>query len=83
MMKGLGYGHPEWKQGVWKGNLEIGQDCFELEKLDPLLPENLHIQQVVGAYDGQNQGVGVLEQIIFGPYSPAGFKGFNDGFSES
>ena len=28
MMKGLGYGHPEWKQGVWKGNLEIGQDCF-------------------------------------------------------
>ena len=83
MMKGLGYGHPEWKQGVWKGNLEIGQDCFELEKLDPLLPENLHIQQVVGANDGQNQGVGVLEQIIFGPYSPAGFKGFNDGFSES
>ena len=83
MMKGLGYGHPEWKQGVWKGNLEIGQDCFELEELDPLLPENLHIQQVVGADDGQNQGVGVLEQIIFGPYSPAGFKGFNDGFSNN
>ena len=82
MMKGLGYGHPEWKQGVWKGNLEIGHDCFELDKLDPLSPENLHIQQVVGANDGGKQGVGVLEQIIFGPYAPAGFKGFNDGFSK-
>ena len=54
-----------------------------MQKLDPLLPENLHIQQVVGANDGENQGVGVLEQIIFGPYSPAGFKGFNDGFSNN
>ena len=82
MMKGLGYGHPEWKQGVWKGNLEIGHDCFELDKLNPLLPENLHIQQVVGANAGEKQGVGVLEQIVFGPYSPAGFKGVNDGFSK-
>ena len=82
MMKGLGYGHPEWKQGVWKGNLEIGHDCFELDKLNPLLPENLHIQQVVGTSAGEKQGVGVLEQMIFGPYTPAGFTGFNDGFSK-
>ena len=82
MMKGLGYGHPQWKQGVWKGELETGSDSFEPDQLDPSRPENLHIQQIVSAEDGNRSGTGVLEQIVFGPYAPAGFAALTDGFVE-
>jgi hypothetical protein len=78
-MKGLGYGHPVWGQGMWKGELEIGGESFDPLALDPLAPENLHVQQVVRATDGTRMGAGVLEQVCFGPYAPAGFKAFLDG----
>ena len=78
-MKGLGYGHPVWGQGMWKGELAIGGESFDPHQLDPLAPENLHVQQVVRATDGTRTGVGVLEQVVFGPYAPAGFTSFLDG----
>jgi hypothetical protein len=78
-MKGLGYGHPVWGQGMWKGELAIGGESFDPRQLDPLAPENLHVQQVVRASDGTRTGVGVLEQVVFGPYAPAGFTSFLDG----
>jgi hypothetical protein len=78
-MKGLGYGHPVWGQGMWKGDLEIGGESFDPRQLDLLAPENLHVQQVVRATDGTRTGVGVLEQVCFGPYAPAGFTSFLDG----
>ena len=78
-MKGLGYGHPVWGQGMWKGELAIGGESFDPHQLDPLTPENLHVQQVVRATDGTRTGVGVLEQVVFGPYAPAGFTSFLDG----
>jgi hypothetical protein len=36
--------------------------------------ENQHIQQVVRATSGGKQGIGVLEQIAFGPHHRYGFK---------
>lgn len=81
-MKGLGYGHPQWGQGMWKGELEIGHESFDPRQLDPLAPEHLHVQQVVRATDGTRTGVGVLEQIVIGPYAPAGFTQFLDGAKE-
>jgi hypothetical protein len=78
-MKGLGYGHPEWGQGMWKGELALGGESFDPRQLDPLARENLHVQQVVKASDGQRQGIGVLEQVVVGPYAPAGFSQFFDG----
>ncbi|MEX2327811.1 MAG: hypothetical protein WD558_08760 [Pseudomonadales bacterium] len=78
-MKGLGYSHPEWKQGMWKGELAIGSDSFDPRQLDMLDPHNLHTQQIVKASDGQRSGVGVLEQICVGPYAPAGFVDYLDG----
>ncbi len=77
--KGLGYGHPVWRQGVWQGELEIGHESFDPEALDLLAPENIHVQQVVKASDGERTGIGVLEQIVVGPYAPAGFTGVADG----
>jgi hypothetical protein len=78
-MKGLGYGHPQWGQGMWKGELEIGGESFDPHQFDPLAPEHLHVQQVVRARDGERTGVGVLEQICLGPYEPSGFAGLFDG----
>lgn len=78
-MKGLGYGHPTWAQGMWKGELAIGGESFDPMALDLLAPENLHVQQVVRAHDGTRSGIGVLEQVVFGPYAPAGFVSYLDG----
>lgn len=79
--KGLGYGHPVWGQGMWKGELEVGGESFDPLELDPLRPENLHVQQVVEATDGERRGIGALEQLLIGPYAPSGFKDFLDGAS--
>ena len=79
LMKGLGYGHPEWGQGMWKGELATGSESFDPRQVDLLARENLHVQQVVRADDGARRGIGVLEQIVVGPYAPAGFTEFFDG----
>jgi hypothetical protein len=78
-MKGLGYGHPEWGQGMWKGDLAVGGESFDPRQIDPLAPQNLHTQQVVRASSDGKNGVGVLEQICIGPYAPGGFTSFLDG----
>jgi hypothetical protein len=78
-MKGLGYGHPQWGHGMWKGELAIGGESFDPQTLPLLAPENLHVQQVVRATDGRRQGLGVLEQLVVGPYLPAGFTSLLDG----
>jgi hypothetical protein len=78
-MKGLGYNHPEWGQGMWKGELAVGCESFDPDTLDLLAVENLHVQQVVRASDGQRTGIGVLEQVVIGPYQPAGFVSLCDG----
>ena len=79
--KGLGYGHPSWGQGMWKGDLELGGESFDPLELDPLSPENIHVQQVVEVSDGERRGIGALEQIVIGPYAPAGFTDWFDGAS--
>ena len=80
--KGLGYGHPSWKQGSWKGELEMAGESFDPLDLDPLALENIHVQQVVRVRDDQGrEGIGALEQVVVGPYEPAGFSGLADGAS--
>jgi hypothetical protein len=79
--KGIGYGHPKWGHGLWRGDLSIEHECFDPEALDPLAMENIHVQQVVRASDGRRDGVGTLEQFIIG-YSPAGFDAMLDGAKE-
>lgn len=79
-MRGLGYTHPEWGHGHYKGSLAVEREDIELADLDPLLPENLHVQmpvRVVGS-DG-SEGIGVFEQLIIGPFSPLGLGEFLDG----
>ncbi|NPC96678.1 hypothetical protein [Nocardioides sp. zg-DK7169] len=77
--KGVGYQHPEWKHGTWRGELLVGAEEAAVEDLDDLAPENIHVQQVVRATWGERQGLGVLEQLVIGPHAPSGFTSVLDG----
>lgn len=77
--KGIGYGHPKWSHGLWRGDLSVEHESFDVNSLDPLAMENIHVQHLVRATDGSRTGVGILEQFIIGPYAPAGFEAMLDG----
>jgi hypothetical protein len=78
-MLGIGYTHPEWGHGFWKGESALAGETWKVDELNPLLPQHLHVQQVVRADWGGRRGVGVLEQIVLGPYPRYGFRGLLDG----
>ncbi len=78
--KGLGYGHREWGQGMWKGELAVSGESFDPDELDPLAPDNVHVQHVVSATDNDGRtGIGALEHMIIGPYQRYGFHDLLDG----
>lgn len=77
-MKGIGYTHPEWGHGMWKGELALAGESWKTDELEPMALENQHIQQVVRARCDGREGIGVLEQICFGPHATYGFKEFLD-----
>jgi hypothetical protein len=78
-MKGIGYSHPTWGHGLWKGELAVAGESWKEGELAPMAFENQHIQQVVRAtLPSGETGVGVLEQICFGPHVRYGFKEFLD-----
>jgi hypothetical protein len=80
-MLGIGYFHPEWGHGMWKGDLAVGGQRWSLPVADPLVIPHLHIQTLCRArLDGQD-GVGVLEQIVLGPHAPTGLTGIVDPWS--
>lgn len=77
-MKGIGYTHPVWGHGMWKGELAMAGESWRTDDLDELAPENQHIQQVIRTTHGDDVGVGVLEQLAFGPHHRYGFTEFLD-----
>lgn len=72
-MKGLGYTHPVWGHGLHHGALKIEREDIDLAAVDPLAPENLHVQIPVRV-SGDLEGLGVFEQLILGPYTPLGLE---------
>jgi len=82
-MAGLGYMHPEWGHGVYKGELATGYEAFDPGELNEAAPLYLHVQAfceatLEGLEGGQRKGVGVLEQLFIGPHKPSGFKSLLD-----
>ena len=73
-MKGLGYGHPTHRHGGYHGDLSVIRERYELNAVSP---ENIHVQAMCDAIlttsKGQEQGQGVLEQLVIGPHAPSGF----------
>ncbi len=83
-MLGIGYGHPEWRHGAWKGELVVGGDRWPLPVEDPNALHHIHIQTIVHATTvgglGEHSGIGVLEQLAIGRHDPSGLTGLNDGW---
>jgi hypothetical protein len=83
MMKGIGYGHPQWTHGGWKGELAVEREDFRPADLDPLDMSHLHIQAIARAVHsseiGGSEGIGIVEQFVIGPHNPSGFAALNDG----
>ena len=77
-MKGIGYSHPEWGHGLWKGELAMASERWKLDEIDESAFENQHVQHLVRARMDGKEGIGVLEQIVMGPYEPYGFTGIID-----
>jgi hypothetical protein len=78
-MRGLGYTHPEWGHGRWHGPDSVGSESLVLADVDPTHPSSVHIQELVRARVGDREGVGILEQLVFGDHEPTGLTGFVDG----
>ncbi len=77
-MSGIGYMHPEWGHGMYKGECEVGYDAYALDRVNENDPRFWHVQAFVeaklSAPDGERRGAGVLEQLIIGPHKPSGFR---------
>src|SRR5262245_23471866 len=82
-MHGIGYQHPQWAHGCWRGELATAGESWRLDELDPQLPQHVHCHTICRARmrgDGrEREGFGLLETIAFGPHAPSGLRGILDG----
>jgi hypothetical protein len=78
-MNGLGYAHPKWGHGVWQGELKVEAEAWKEADLTPGNPFHNHIHNLVRAQLGEQRGVGLLEQFLFGPLARYGFTDFLGG----
>jgi hypothetical protein len=85
-MSGLGYLHPDWGHGMWRGESVSTRDEISLPVPNPLDLSYIHVQtlsDVMCSFSDNRppqQGIGVLETLILGKYTPAGFLGLEDGY---
>jgi hypothetical protein len=82
-MHGIGYGHPRFGHGLWRGPLDVATERFDSGAADASIPLNAHVQAPVAAEmhlpDGsRHRGRGVLEQLAIGPHAPSGFRELYD-----
>lgn len=81
-MFGLGYMHPEWTHGAWKGELSVGGDRFALPVDNPVAPHHVHVQTLSSVTCDRNgtvsTGTGILETLVLGPHAPSGLSDFLD-----
>lgn len=78
-VSGVGYHHPEWGHGMWKGEEVIAGERWVMADLDPLDYRNIHVHQAVRATLGDRVGYGTFETLCLGRHEPSGFQGFLDG----
>ena len=79
LMRGLGYASAEWAHGVWHDDLAVGGESWDLDEVDALDPTAQHVHHLVKATIGDQEGMGILEQIIYGPHTQFGFADILDG----
>jgi hypothetical protein len=84
-MSGLGYGHPDFGHGMWKGESLVVAERIALPVETPCTRQHVHVQSLCDAIyvapDGAVEiGIGILEQLAIGEH-PTGLTGILDPFS--
>jgi hypothetical protein len=84
-MRGLGYGHPEFGHGWWKGESAVTGEVLELPVGTPCAREHVHVQALCAATlvspgGTTHHGTGILEQLAVGDH-PSGLRGILDPFA--
>ena len=84
-MSGLGYGHPAFGHGTWKGEAVVAGERVALPVSTPCAREHVHVQALCRATyhgaDGRHEnGIGILEQLAIGEH-PTGLTGVLDGYA--
>ncbi len=78
-MAGLGYSHPEWGHGRWKGGeLAVTDETWKSAEIDLTKPQFFHVQQVCKVTMEGKTTSGILEHAAHGPHAPSGFVGLHD-----
>lgn len=77
-MRGIGYVGSDWPHGGYRSALAVAREDIALADANPADAANLHIQalcrvMLAEACGPDCEGIGVLEQLVLGPYAPAGF----------
>jgi hypothetical protein len=85
-MCGLGYGHPEFGHGMWKGESVVATERITLPVATPCTREHVHVQALcdatyVGPDGSSEHGTGILEQLAIGDH-PTGLSGIFDPFTQ-
>ena len=78
-MRGIGYTHPRFGHGSAHGELEVSGETLDLDTVNPEDPTMIHIQTLSRVHSNLGEGIGVLEQLVFGPHAPTGLTGTFDG----
>lgn len=73
-MYGIGYSHPDWGHGMWKGELAWTSEHWNINDIDKTAQHFQHAQQVVRVMHGDKVGHGVLEQAFGGAHDRYGFE---------
>jgi len=76
--KGIGYQHPEWGHGFWKGEEAVGYEVWDLNEINPEDYSFFHIHQIIKATMNDSKGYGTLENLVVGRHDPSGFKDLFD-----
>lgn len=77
-MMGIGYQHPSWGHGMYRGAEVFTAEKWNVSDLDKLAPQNQHVQNVVRATMDDDIGHGVIEQGFLGPHARYGLRGWLD-----
>ena len=78
-MRGIGYTHPEWGHGDWKGEFAETRDEVLVSEANPADPSFLHVQNLCRVESAGRVGTAVFEHLVIGPHEPSGFRSVLDG----
>ncbi len=78
-MRGIGYTHPTFGHGSAHGDLEVAGETIDLGTVDGEDPTMVHVQTLSRVHSNLGEGIGVLEQLAFGPHAPTGLVGAFSG----